>query len=87
MEELFATDKTRDLLPRITSFLVKEIYPLENADSLTGKFSKVAEILDQKRGLVKKLAATACLQDAIYFLARYVRSHRQTYLQCRGRHS
>ena len=55
MEELFATNNTRNLLPRIKEFLVKEIYPLENSDSLTGKFSKVAKILDQKRELVKKI--------------------------------
>ena len=55
MEELFATSKTRDLLPRIKEFLVKEIYPLETAKNITGKFSELAVILDQKRELVKKL--------------------------------
>ncbi|MES2796552.1 MAG: acyl-CoA dehydrogenase family protein [Bacteroidota bacterium] len=53
-ETLFATDKTNSLLPRIKEFLVKEIYPLETSENLTGLFSKVAKILDQKRELVKK---------------------------------
>jgi alkylation response protein AidB-like acyl-CoA dehydrogenase len=55
MEELFATNKTRYLLPKIKAFLVQEIYPLENAENITGQFSKVAIILDQKRELVKEL--------------------------------
>jgi acyl-CoA dehydrogenase len=55
MEELFATEKTRKTLPIIKDFLVNEIYPLENSENLTGKFSKVAKILDKKRALVKSL--------------------------------
>ena len=55
MEELFATPKTRDILPRIKEFLVKEIYPLETGENMTGRFSKVAKILDQKRELVKQM--------------------------------
>jgi acyl-CoA dehydrogenase len=54
MENLFITDKLRDLLPRIKEFLVKEVYPLETTEHLTGKFSKVAKHLDQKRELVKQ---------------------------------
>jgi acyl-CoA dehydrogenase len=53
-ETLFATEKTALLLPKIKEFLVNEIYPLENAENMTGLFSKVAKILDQKRELVKK---------------------------------
>jgi acyl-CoA dehydrogenase len=53
-ETLFATEKTASLLPKIKEFLVKEIYPLETAENMTGLFSKVAKILDQKRELVKK---------------------------------
>jgi acyl-CoA dehydrogenase len=53
-ETLFATEKTKSLLPRIKEFLVNEIYPLETAENMTGLFSKVAKILDQKRELVKK---------------------------------
>jgi acyl-CoA dehydrogenase len=55
MEALFATDKTNDILPRIKEFLVREIYPLETCENLTGKFSKVAKILDKKRELVKQM--------------------------------
>lgn len=54
MEALFATENTRKLIPEIKDFLQKEIYPLENTESLTGKFSNIAPILDQKRELVKK---------------------------------
>lgn len=53
-ETLFATEKTQILLPKIKEFLVNEIYPLESAENMTGLFSKVAIILDQKRELVKK---------------------------------
>jgi acyl-CoA dehydrogenase len=54
MEDLFATDRIRDLMPRIRTFIETEIIPLETADHLTGPFSNVAAILDQKRELVKK---------------------------------
>ncbi len=54
IETLFATEKTNTLLPRIKEFLVNEIYPLETAENMTGLFSNVAKILDQKRELVKK---------------------------------
>jgi acyl-CoA dehydrogenase len=54
MENIFITDKLRDLLPRIKQFVREELYPLETEEYLTGKFSKVAVILDQKRELVKK---------------------------------
>jgi alkylation response protein AidB-like acyl-CoA dehydrogenase len=53
-ETLFLTEKTKNLLPKIKEFLVNEIYPLETAENMTGLFSKVAVILDQKRELVKK---------------------------------
>jgi acyl-CoA dehydrogenase len=54
MEDLFATDRTRDLVPRIRTFIETEIIPLETAGHLTGPFSRVATVLDQKRELVKK---------------------------------
>lgn len=54
MENLFATDHTRALLPRLRDFVETELYPLEISDYLTGRFSNVAKILDQKRELVKK---------------------------------
>ena len=54
MEPIFATDHTRKLIPRIREFIENEIIPLETADYLTGSFSKVAKILDQKRELVRR---------------------------------
>ncbi|GAB3923108.1 acyl-CoA dehydrogenase family protein [Larkinella terrae] len=54
MEDLFATDRTRTLIPRIRDFIETELIPLETAESLTGPFSRVANMLDQKRKLVKK---------------------------------
>lgn len=54
MENLFATDHTRALLPRIREFVQAELYPLETPEHLTGKFSTVAKLLDEKRELVKK---------------------------------
>ncbi|GAA4420340.1 acyl-CoA dehydrogenase family protein [Nibrella viscosa] len=54
MNDIFSTDQTRDLIPRIREFVENELIPLENAEHLTGHFSTVARILDQKRELVKK---------------------------------
>ena len=54
MEALFATDHTRELIPRIREFIQNEIIPLETTDHLTGNFSKVAALLDQKRELVRQ---------------------------------
>lgn len=54
MEDLFATAQTRELLPRIRSFIEAELIPLETAEHLTGPFSHVAAQLDIKRERVKK---------------------------------
>ncbi|MGF7216663.1 alkylation response protein AidB-like acyl-CoA dehydrogenase [Spirosoma lacussanchae] len=54
MEPLFATDQTKALVPRIREFVLNELVPLETSEHLTGNFSKVAAILDQKRELVRK---------------------------------
>lgn len=54
METLFATAQTEALLPRIRDFVQNELVPLETAEHLTGNFSKVAAILDQKRELVRR---------------------------------
>lgn len=54
MEPIFATDHTRELIPRLREFIQKELIPLETAEHLTGNFSKVAKILDQKRELVRR---------------------------------
>ncbi|GAB3329859.1 acyl-CoA dehydrogenase [Larkinella ripae] len=54
MEDLFATDRIRELRPRIRAFIETELRPLETAEYLTGPFSSVAAVLDQKRERVKK---------------------------------
>jgi len=54
MELLFATDRTRALLPRIRDFVQTELYPLETADALTQDFSRLEPLLRQKRQLVKQ---------------------------------
>lgn len=54
MEPIFATNHTRELIPRIRDFIQQEIIPLETTEYLTGNFSKVAALLDQKRELVRK---------------------------------
>jgi acyl-CoA dehydrogenase len=53
MKTLFVTEKIKKLLPQIESFVETELFPLEISEYLTGNFSKVAGILDQKRQLVK----------------------------------
>ena len=54
MENLFATDKLADLLPKVKTFVETELYPLETVENLTQPFSKVQKVLDEKRQLVKK---------------------------------
>ncbi len=54
MEPLFATSQTEALVPRIREFVLTELVPLETIEHLTGNFSTVARILDQKRELVRK---------------------------------
>lgn len=41
-------------MPRIREFVLTELVPLETTEYLTGNFSTVARILDQKRELVRK---------------------------------
>jgi alkylation response protein AidB-like acyl-CoA dehydrogenase len=54
MEPLFATSQTEALVPRIHEFVLTELIPLETTEHLTGNFSTVARVLDQKRELVRK---------------------------------
>jgi acyl-CoA dehydrogenase len=54
MENLFATELTRDLMPKIKEFIENELKPLETIDVLTGRFSYIEKQLKEKRELVKK---------------------------------
>ncbi|TDB68982.1 acyl-CoA dehydrogenase family protein [Arundinibacter roseus] len=54
MENLFATERLRHLLPRIQAFVETELYPLETTDYLSGNFSVVEPLLLQKRARVKE---------------------------------
>jgi alkylation response protein AidB-like acyl-CoA dehydrogenase len=54
MEPLFATPQTETLAPRIREFVLNELMPLETTEYLTGNFSTVARVLNQKRELVRK---------------------------------
>lgn len=54
MEEIFATDHTRKLVPAIREFVKNELYPLETTENLTQDFSKLVPLLHEKRQLVKK---------------------------------
>jgi len=54
MEPIFATDRTRELLPKIKAFIENELYPLETPEYLAHEFSQVEPILQQKRQLVKE---------------------------------
>lgn len=54
METLFATDRLRTLLPRIQEFVETELYPLETTENLTGDFSRIEPVLQEKRKLVKQ---------------------------------
>ncbi|WP_428654157.1 acyl-CoA dehydrogenase family protein [Runella sp.] len=54
MEPIFATDRTRELLPKIKAFIEKELYPLETPEYLAHNFSHVETVLQQKRKLVRE---------------------------------
>jgi acyl-CoA dehydrogenase len=54
MENLFATERLRQLLPRIREFVETELYPLESTENLTRNFSYVEPLLLKKRQLVRK---------------------------------
>jgi acyl-CoA dehydrogenase len=54
MENLFATELTRELMPKIKEFVQNELQPLETIDVLTGRFSHVETKLKAVRELVKK---------------------------------
>ena len=52
MEEVFATERLRNLLPRVKDFVRAELLPLEK-DYLHRPFAETAKVLEQKRELVK----------------------------------
>ncbi len=54
MESLFATQTIIELAPKIRAFIEREIYPLETAENLGGKFSALVPTLKQKRELVRQ---------------------------------
>lgn len=52
MEEVFVTERLKDLLPKVQHFVKTELLPLEK-DYLHRPFAETAKILEQKRELVK----------------------------------
>ena len=54
MESLFSTEKIKNLLPQIKSFVERELYPLETSENLIRNFSFIEPVLLQKRQLVKE---------------------------------
>jgi len=52
MEELFATSKLKEILPRVEAFLQRELYPIE-MELVQMPFGEAALILEEKRQLVK----------------------------------
>lgn len=53
MENLFLTEKTKKLIPIIKAFIEDELYPLETADNIKGKFSEIEPTLLELRKKVK----------------------------------
>lgn len=53
MENIFATDRLRDLLPKVQAFVEKELIPLE-AGHHSRSPKETFDLLDEKRQLVKK---------------------------------
>jgi acyl-CoA dehydrogenase len=54
MENLFSTEKTAALLPKIKEFIQNELYPLETEKNMTSFFSTFEQTLNEKRALVKQ---------------------------------
>jgi len=54
MRNIFETEKTKNLIPKIKAFLKEHIYPLETYENINGNFSKIEPTLLQKRDLLKK---------------------------------
>lgn len=54
MESVFATDRLKELLPKVHSFVVEELLPLEK-DHTTRPFKQTEKILAKKREKVKAL--------------------------------
>lgn len=54
MEEIFATDRLKELLPKVSAFVTEELLPLEK-DHHRRKFSETAKILEGKRDKIKAL--------------------------------
>ncbi len=52
MEELFATSKLKEILPRVEAFLQRELYPIE-IELVQMPFGEAAILLEEKRQLVK----------------------------------
>ena len=53
LTNIFDTEKTIDLIPRVRAFVEQELYPLETTENLMGNFSLIEPTLHQKRKLVK----------------------------------
>jgi alkylation response protein AidB-like acyl-CoA dehydrogenase len=54
MEPIFATDRLKDLLPKVQAFVREELIPLE-AEHHTRPFKQTEKLLEQKRAKVKAL--------------------------------
>ena len=54
MESIFATDRLKEILPIVHSFVLEELIPLEK-EHLTRPFKQTEKILEQKREKVKAL--------------------------------
>lgn len=58
MVELFATDKLKELYPKVKAFLEKEIYPVE-LQLVHGPWAESKKVLDEKRATAKLLGIWA----------------------------
>ena len=71
MENLFATEKIAELLPKITAFVQNELYPLETEQNMTSLFSSLEKTLNEKRELVKKLGLWGLQHHLTLYRQRY----------------
>jgi alkylation response protein AidB-like acyl-CoA dehydrogenase len=55
MEALFATERTKEYIPKIEKFISEELFPLETPANLSGNFSEVEPILMALREKVKDM--------------------------------
>ncbi len=55
MKNIFETEKTKELIPKVKAFIKEHLYPLESFENLNGSFKALEPVLLEKRELLKPM--------------------------------